>query len=140
MQSLSTSSKSAPCGCVGNRNHFGKMVAPVNDNSTQASDNARGKDNNNGFILIKKGEGVYYVRYDIIFAKAGDVFFMPRKVPQNFNVESDEIIPFEATAGEFEKFFNQNFLPYMHKDTYIPERVPTREEIKHFANLSDTFR
>ena len=140
MQSLVTSSKSAPCGCGSNRNHFGKVVAPVNENNTQSSDSAREKDNSNGFILIKKGEGVYYVRYDIIFAKAGDVFFMPRKVPQNFNVETDEIIPFEATTGEFEKFFNQNFLPYMHKGAFTPERMPTREEIKHFANLSDTLQ
>jgi hypothetical protein len=116
------------------------MVAPVNHDNTNDSESAREKDNNKGFILIRKGDGVYYVRYDIIFAKAGDVFFMPRKVPQNFDDESDEIIPFEATAGEFEKFFNRNFRPYMHKDTFIPERVPTKEEIKHFANLSDTLR
>jgi hypothetical protein len=138
MQSLFTTSKSAPCGRKGNRNHFGKMVASVNNNITQPSGSGGEKDDTNGFILMKKGEGVYYVRYDIIFAKAGDVFYMPRKVQQNFNVDTDAIIPFDAGAGEFEKFFKENFLPYMHKGTFIPERVPTREEIRQFGTLAET--
>ena len=98
--------------------------APVNLNGKQDAESARITENQDGFIIVKKGEGVYYVRYDIIFAKAGDVFFMPRKVPQGFNLESDRVIPFTASAGEFEKFFNDNFLPL------------EREKIRRFANLS----
>ena len=99
-------------------------IAPVNFYGKQDAESARVTENHDGFILVKKGEGVYYVRYDIIFAKAGDVFFMPRKVPQGFNVESDKVIPFTASAGEFEKFYSENFLPV------------ERERIKRFANLS----
>ena len=99
-------------------------VAPVNFYGKQDAESARHTDNEDGLILVKKGEGVYYVRYDIIFAKAGDVFFMPRKVPQGFNLESDRVIPFTASAGEFEKFFTDNFLPV------------EREKIRRFTNLS----
>jgi hypothetical protein len=99
-------------------------IAPVNLYGKQDAESAKGTENHDGFILVKKGEGVYYVRYDIIFAKAGDVFFMPRKVPQGFNLASDRVIPFTASAGEFEKFFNENFLPL------------ERERIRRFANLS----
>jgi len=99
-------------------------IAPVNIYKKQDAESANQNDNQDGFILIKKGEGVYYVRYDIIFAKAGDVFFMPRKVPKGFNLESDQVIPFTASAGEFEKFFNDNFLPL------------EKEKIRRFANLS----
>jgi hypothetical protein len=99
-------------------------IAPVNFYGKQDAENAKTTENNDGFILVKKDDGVYYVRYDIIFAKAGDVFFMPRKVPQGFNLGSDRVIPFTASAGEFEKFFNENFLPV------------EREKIRRFANLS----
>lgn len=99
-------------------------IAPVNFYGKQDAESARSTENQDGFILVKKGEGVYYVRYDIIFAKAGDVFFMPRKVPQGFNVPSDRVIPFTASAGEFEKFFHDNFLPV------------EREKIRRFTNLS----
>jgi quercetin dioxygenase-like cupin family protein len=99
-------------------------IAPVNFHGKQDAESARLTENQDGFILVKKGEGVYYVRYDIIFAKAGDVFFMPRKVPQGFSLESDRVIPFTASAGEFDKFFNENFLPL------------EKERIKRFANLS----
>ena len=99
-------------------------IAPVNFHGKQDAESARVADNQDGFILVKKGEGVYYVRYDIIFAKAGDVFFMPRKVTQGFNLESDRVIPFTASAGEFEKFYNENFLPV------------EKERIRRFANLS----
>lgn len=98
-------------------------IAPVNNNKKQDAGSAK-EDNKNGFIIIKKGEGVFYVRYDIIFAKAGDVFFMPRKVPDNFSLETDKVIPFTATAGEFEKFYNENFHPVK------------KEEMKRFANLA----
>lgn len=99
-------------------------LAPVNLYEKQDAESARTTENENGFILVKKNDGVYYVRYDIIFAKAGDVFFMPRKVPQGFNVESDRVIPFTATTGEFEQFFNDNFLPV------------ERDKIRRFTNLS----
>ena len=99
-------------------------IAPVNFIRQQDAESADGNDNQDGFIIIKEGEGVFYVRYDIIFAKAGDVFFMPRKVPDDFSVDSDKIIPFNATAGEFEKFFNDNFLPVK------------KEDIKRFAKFS----
>ena len=99
-------------------------IAPVNFYRKQDADSATVTENQDGFIIIKKGEGVFYVRYDIIFAKAGDVFFMPRKVPQGFNLESDQVIPFTASAGEFEKFYSENFLPF------------EKEKIKRFANLS----
>ena len=39
------------------------------------------------FRIVKTTEGVYYVDNDIIFAKAGDVFFMPRKLPPDFETE-----------------------------------------------------
>jgi hypothetical protein len=98
-------------------------IAPVNFYRKQDAESAT-TENKEGFIIVKKGEGVYYVRYDIIFAKAGDVFFMPRKVPEGFNLESDRVIPFTASAGEFEKFYNENFLPV------------EKESMKHFANFS----
>ena len=99
-------------------------LAPVNFYEKQDADSARSTENQDGFILVKQGEGVYYVRYDIIFAKAGEVFFMPRKVPQGFNLASDRVIPFTAYAGEIEKFFNDNFLPL------------ERENIRRFTSLS----
>ena len=40
------------------------------------------------FRIVKRKEGVYYVDNDIIFAKAGDVFFMPRKLPPGFETEA----------------------------------------------------
>lgn len=83
-------------------------IAPVNINNKQDAVSAK-EDNQEGFIIIKKGEGVFYIRYDIIFAKAGDVFFMPRKVPDNFSHDTDKVIPFNDTAGEFEKFYDDNF-------------------------------
>jgi hypothetical protein len=101
-----------------------REIAPVNYNGKQDAAGARDDNQQEGFIIIKKGEGVYYVRYDIIFAKAGDVFFMPRKVPQNFSLATDQVIPFKASAGEFQKFYDQNFLPVK------------KEEIKRFAKLS----
>ena len=100
------------------------LIAPVNFLKKQDAESGKATDNQDGFIIIKKGEGVFYVRYDIIFAKAGDVFFMPRKVPQGFSLESDMVIPFTASAGEFEKFYNENFIPVK------------KEKIKHFTNLS----
>ena len=81
MQSTTLKPKSAA--------HVG--IAPVNYYGKQDAESATVTDNEEGFIIVKKGEGVYYVRYDIIFAKAGDVFFMPRKVPQGFNLESDRV-------------------------------------------------
>jgi hypothetical protein len=99
-------------------------IAPVNFYEKQDAESAKATENQDGFILVKKDEGVYYVRYDIIFAKAGDVFFMPRKVPQGFSLESDRVIPFTASAGEFEEFFHDNFLPI------------ERDKMRRFANLS----
>jgi hypothetical protein len=99
-------------------------IAPVNLHGKQDAESARTTENQAGFLLVKKDEGVYYVRYDIIFAKAGDIFFMPRKVSQGSSLESDRVISFTASAGEFEKFFNENFLPV------------ERERVKRFANLS----
>jgi hypothetical protein len=101
----------------------GKMMASVNSPQAQNSDSVKDENNSNGFIIVKKGEGVYYVRYDIIFAKAGDIFFMPRKVPNDFSLDTDKIIPFEASAGEFEKFYNQNY-----------------RELIDFANLSESLQ
>lgn len=105
-------------------NEAREWVAPVNSHEQQDAEGAEGNDNQEGSIIIKEGEGVFYVRYNIIFAKAGDVFFMPRLVPKNFNLETDRVIPFTASAGEFEKFYNENFLPVK------------KEEIKRFASLS----
>lgn len=114
MQSTTLKPKSAAHVGIATVNYYGKRDA----------ESATVTENEEGFIIVKKGEGVYYVRYDIIFAKAGDVFFMPRKVPQGFNLESDRVIPFTACAGEFEKFYKENFLPV------------EKEKIKRFANLS----
>ena len=84
------------------RNEAREWVAPVNSHEKQDAEGATGNDNQEGSIIIKEGEGVYFVRYNIIFAKAGDVFFMPRLVPENFNLETDTVIPFTASAGAFD--------------------------------------
>lgn len=114
MQSFLTKPRSAAQG----------GIAPVNYNKKQGAESAKRNDDGEGIIIVKKGEGVYYVRYNIIFAKAGDMFFMPRKVPNGFSSDSDHIIPFHASAGEFQKFYDENFLPI------------EKEQIKQFANLS----
>ena len=105
----------------GNEAH--EWVAPVNFHGEQDAESAQ-NNNQEGSLIIKEGEGVYYVRYNIIFAKAGDVFFMPRVVPKDFSLDTDKVIPFTASAGDFEKFYNENFLPVK------------REEVKRFAKLS----
>lgn len=79
-----------------------EWVATVNHYEQQYAENAAGEDSQEGSIIVKEGEGVYYVRYNIIFAKAGDVFYMPRLVPEDFSLESDKVIPFKAFAGVFE--------------------------------------
>lgn len=129
MQSFITKSKREKCLCSASRRDFGfapdasgKMIAPVSPQA-QTSDSVTEQDNESGFIIVKKGEGVYYVRYDIIFAKAGDIFFMPRKVPADFSLDTDRVIPFEASAGDFERFFNDNY-----------------RELKEFANLSESLQ
>ena len=99
-------------------------IAPVNFQKNQDAASARKTENTDGLIIVKKGDGVYYVRYDIIFAKAGDVFFMPRRVPEGFNSDTDRVIPFSASAGEFDKFNDEHFLPV------------EREHIRHFASLA----
>lgn len=76
-------------------------IAPVNLTRQQDAESANVNANEEGYIIVKKGEGVYYVRYDIIFAKAGDVFFMPRKVPDDFSVDTDQVFPFNASSGDF---------------------------------------
>ncbi len=105
----------------GNEAH--ERVAPVNFRSEQDAESAE-NNSQEGSIIIKEGEGTFYVRYNIIFAKAGDVFFMPRVVPKDFSLDTDRVIPFAASAGDFEKFYNENFLPVK------------KEEIKRFAKLS----
>jgi hypothetical protein len=45
-----------------------------------------------GLLLVREGGDIFFVRYDIIFAKAGDVFFMPRKVPKDFVINSETIL------------------------------------------------
>lgn len=77
-----------------------EWVAPVNSHEKQDAVGAE-TDNHEGSIIIKEGEGVFYVKYNIIFAKAGDMFFMPRLVPDDFNLETDKVIPFTASAGAF---------------------------------------
>lgn len=147
MQTLTKKSKLAACvpAFPGDRRRFGVPTEPseikpsaVKRSNTQEPkpEQSRNK-NEEGFIIVKKGEGVFYVRYDIIFAKAGDIFFMPRKVPKDFNSGTDHI--FEATKGEFEKFFNGSFLPFMGDDHQVTERVPTKDEFEEFAELSETF-
>ena len=76
-------------------------IAPVNSYEKHDADSAADNDDQEGTIVIKKGEGVYFVKYNIIFAKAGDVFFMPRAVPEGFAVDTDEVIPFSATVGAY---------------------------------------
>ena len=44
---------------------------------------------------------MYYVDNDIIFAKAGDVFFMPRKLPPDFETEPGDL-PTRANAKQIE--------------------------------------
>lgn len=117
MQTLIKKSKSAAGvqGFPGDRRHFGIVTQPaniksasVNTNKTQEEEPGQFEDNNEeGFIIVKKGEGVFYIRYDIIFAKAGDILFMPRKVPKDFNLDTDHTM--KATKDEFEKFFNGSF-------------------------------
>ena len=53
------------------------------------------------FRIVKRKEGVYYVDNDIIFAKAGDVFFMPRKLPPGFETEPGDL-PTRANAKQIE--------------------------------------
>ena len=53
------------------------------------------------FRIVKRKEGVYYVDNDIIFAKAGDVFFMPRKLPPDFETEPGDL-PTRANAKQIE--------------------------------------
>ncbi|MBL7696502.1 MAG: hypothetical protein JNK79_00015 [Chitinophagaceae bacterium] len=83
-------------------NEAREWVAPVNSYERQDAESAIENNNHEGSIIIKEGEGVYYVRYNIILAKAGDVFFMPRMVPENFNLETDKVIPFTTFAGAFD--------------------------------------
>lgn len=53
-------------------------------------------------IIFKDEDDVFYIRHDIIYAKAGDVFYMPRKVPDDFRIETAEMLSKE----EFEKFLH----------------------------------
>lgn len=87
---------------INSRKEAREWVAPVNTREKQDAEDAVETNNQEGSIIIKEGEGVFYVRYNIIFAKAGDVFFMPRLVPENFNLETDKVIPFTAFAGAFD--------------------------------------
>ena len=45
-----------------------------------------------GMIIVKAEEGVFYIRHNIIFAKAGDVFYMPRKIPADFDIKAERVI------------------------------------------------
>jgi len=78
-----------------------EWVAPVNSLEKQDAEGAEENENQEGSIIIKEGGGIFYVKYNIIFAKAGDMFFMPRLVPEDFNLETDKVIPFTASAGAF---------------------------------------
>jgi hypothetical protein len=117
MQTLIEKSKSASAaiGYPEDRRHFGvpsepanKKAAVNNNASTEPVSSQEEDKNEEGFIIVKEGLGVFFIRYDIIFAKAGDIFFMPRKVPDNFNSDSDTIIRLNADPGEFDKYFNAN--------------------------------
>ena len=58
-----------------------------------------------GMIIVQSNDGLFYIRHNIIFAKAGDVFYMPRKIPADFEIEAERIISayelsqIEATAS-----------------------------------------
>ena len=112
MQTLTEKSKIATDAGVGmgNGRYFVGPSTPSEKSApvTTFDSNTNEDINEDGFIMIKEGVGVFYIRYDIIFAKAGDIFFMPRKVPQNFNSGSDKIITLKAEPGEFDKYFNAN--------------------------------
>jgi len=51
-----------------------------------------------GLLIVKNGNDIYYIRHDIIMAKAGDVFFMPRKVPADFMLNGEMLVSEEETA------------------------------------------
>jgi hypothetical protein len=89
----------------GARRYF--RVASENTGKMQADSEANDGSKNqaerqDGLLVVKEGGGVFYIRYDIIFAKAGDVFFMPRKVPEGFIINSDTIL----TKEELKQYEN----------------------------------
>jgi hypothetical protein len=114
MQTLIKKSKFAAClkAFPEDRRHFGANSQPVNIKSASVNKNVTPDQPNieEGLILVKEGEGVFYIRYDIIFAKAGDILFMPRRVPKDFKLDTDQVITLKENPEEFEKFFNASFV------------------------------
>ena len=59
-----------------------------------------------GMIVVKENDGIFYIRHNIIFAKAGDVFYMPRKIPADFEIKAERII----SADELSQIETMAFL------------------------------
>lgn len=111
MQSLIKKSKSTACEKTipELRRHFGiasqqtttpEATLPVYD--TEKVSQRHIYKNDDGMIIFRDEDDVFYIRHDIIYAKAGDVFYMPRKVPDDFRIETAEMLSKE----EFEKFLH----------------------------------
>jgi hypothetical protein len=48
--------------------------------------------NEDGLIIVKQKHDIFYIRHNIIIAKAGDIFYMPRKVPENFIINEETLM------------------------------------------------
>lgn len=87
----------------GKRRQFG-IVSEQTDNAANATESSKQEsireifENDNGMIIVKKEHDIYYIRHNIIFAKAGDVFFMPRKVPHDFIISEETLVSKEELA------------------------------------------
>src|SRR4051812_4226332 len=98
MQSL-VQKRCSGCGVerVGGGRHFRVASEPKVNNSIniqpeETKSLSQIMKNDNGLIVVNGKNGIFYIRHDIIFAKAGDVFFMPRKVPADFRVEEEAVL------------------------------------------------
>lgn len=78
-------------------------------------------------LVIHYGTITFFVGNDIINAKAGDVVFMPRKVPHHFVVTSPKAhATLIATPGGIENFFAEITEPY-DQQTIPPAEKPGPE-------------
>lgn len=72
-------------GCAAKRLRYcGIASDPKTITSTDIQPEKSIPEQSNGLIVVDRADGKFYIRHNIIYAKAGDVFYMPRKIPDDF--------------------------------------------------------
>lgn len=91
-------------------------------------------------LIIKKGKIIFFVGDDLIYAKPGNIVFIPRGTPHHFVITSEKACyTLIITPGGLEKFLEEATQPYDQANVPAMQRPLTEHEMKAMTINAEKF-